>query len=129
MTIKFQILNAHLQSREWTLNHLQSLKEIAKKVQMDTNLLDALQSRFLQMYTTLSYMDLALIRLSLLNFFQDTQIKVGMLIKRQDQTADGGLIYHGSKRLHDYGLIQYLFFNLTKKKMGSVPEFGAFASV
>ncbi len=58
------------------------------------------------MYATFTFMDLAAVRVSLLGLFQDTQIKVGMLMKRQDQTPEGRLVFHGSKLLHDYGLIQ-----------------------
>jgi len=93
MAVKYQLLMCPRPSDILliTLNHLDSMRQLIKS-ELVIELIDCVYQKLIKTYSHLSEGSFQLIRQALLNFFQDTHIKISVLLKDEVQRLDGHFV-------------------------------------
>jgi hypothetical protein len=124
MTIKYQFLNSHMYWKEWIINHIEGMIKICNDIHYSTDRLELLRVRVLRILGEMSLWDLHLVRINgnsvvyknvALRKFQNVHVKLGLFMKLGIQNEQGQLIYRPGRIDHDFGLIQYLTKDDTKR--------------
>mmetsp|Transcript_87815 Transcript_87815/g.235005 ORF Transcript_87815/g.235005 Transcript_87815/m.235005 type:complete len:366 (-) Transcript_87815:134-1231(-) len=82
-----------------TVNHLQCLRNIVKEADSLTALLDQCQATVVRTYGQMSSTECAVVRQTLLSFFQDRKVKVSLFLQEGIQNPDGHIVVPASGHL------------------------------